>query len=187
MFPARSSCQRCSPFWVIRRTNGTVYPDRWSRPGLSVLVRSAFPSEHVPDRQEYDLEVQAQTPVLHVLHIVFDPLLHLFHFLRFTAVAIDLSGARNSRIYEVSHLVLLDNSGILIELALDLRPWSNDGHATHQNVDKLRQFVQVGFPKESAYAGNARIVLGCLLFRVGVNNHGSELVAFEQFVLPAKP
>src|SRR5690606_18563625 len=53
--------------------------------------------------------------------------------------------------------------------------------------DKLRQFVQVGFPKESAYAGNARIVLGCLLFRVGVNNHGSELVAFEQFVLPPKP
>ena len=59
------------------------------------------------------------------------------------------------------------------------RPWPNQGHLPYQNVKKLGQLVQAGFPQEFSHLGHTGIILdrpGFPFRRFLLYLHGSELV-----------
>lgn len=49
------------------------------------------------DSQEHDLYIKPHAPIADVLKIEFDPLLHFFQFVSFTAPTVNLRPARNPR------------------------------------------------------------------------------------------
>src|SRR5690606_13908989 len=148
-----------------------------------ILISPLLASDHIPYREEDDLNIEAEAPVLHVHHVVLHALLHETGLAGFTAVTVNLGIAGDTGRHEVPYAIAFNLLGVFFQLADHVGPGADDGHVAQEYVHKLRQLVQVGLPQELSNARNAGVVLGSLKFRVGVDRHSPELIAFEQLVL----
>src|ERR1700737_2166104 len=101
--------------------------------------------------RDKNFQVEPQRPSLAIAQI------QAHHIIKFRpASPADLPQSGNTRL-DVQNSASMPNF-INFELVRKRRPWPDKRHFTPQNIPKLRQFVEAGFPQKSADFGYSGIV-----------------------------
>src|ERR1051325_2873008 len=148
-----------------------------AQPAMQSSVRVLGPEQR--DRGPHqDVEVEQHRPVLDVVEVVLDAVLHLLGAGELAAPAVDLRPAGDAGLDSVAGEIAVDR---LVELAVldglvdGVRPRTDQRQvALEHHVDELRQLVDRGLADEEADAGDARIVLGDALLRPMIGHVGVE-------------
>src|SRR5690606_31826349 len=106
-----------------------------------ILISPLLASDHIPYREEDDLNIEAEAPVLHVHHVVLHALLHETGLAGFTAVTVNLGIAGDTGRHEVPYAIAFNLLGVFFQLADHVGPGADDGHVAQEYVHKLRQLV----------------------------------------------
>ena len=118
--------------------------------------------------------------MLDVPDVFFDAAFHLPQFFGLTTETGDLRPTGDARTHEVAHHVFVDECAVFFGVFEHVRARSDERHVAEEDVDELRQFVDVGAAHEVADARFARVVLcGLFAVAVGIDVHGAEFVAVE--------
>ena len=132
-----------------------------------------------------NLQVERQRPLIDVLHVQLHPALEWN-----AAAAHHLPQAGDPRLDAEAPAMPRSIEGFVVTYRQ--RPWTDQAHIAHKNVDELRQLVDAGFAQEAADRRDARIIAnleyraadlvqvfqtGELPFRIG--NHGAKFVEPE--------
>src|SRR5439155_25697413 len=68
-----------------------------------------------------------------------------------------------------------------------LRPWTHKAHISAQDIDRLRQLVEMEAPKQAPDPGDSRIVgIGLTLVTRTSSAHGPQLEDFERLPVSAQ-
>src|SRR5262245_2346754 len=103
--------------------------------GLSVGMLLSEPAEK---RQDEDLQVEQQRPVLHVIEVVLDALLER----RVAAPAVDLGPAGHAAAHAVTQHVTWDALLELLHEGRALGARADEAHVALHDVQELRQLVE---------------------------------------------
>ena len=134
-----------------------------------------------------DFHIKPESPILYVPNVFLHSLLHLPHLFRLSSASTHLRPSRDAGEAEMPHHVLVDDLAVLGGVSEHVRPWSDDAHVSLENVEELRELVDVGTAYEIAEWEFPRVVLGGLQFvGVGVDVHGTELDARERLPVEAR-
>src|SRR5690606_5111913 len=142
-------------------------------------------------REEQDLQVEHERPVLDVIEVEFGAHADLFIRIHLATPAIDLRPAGDAGLDAVAGEVSVHDLRIekVVRLRRDrMRARSHQRQAAHERVEELRQLIDRRLADEAADAGHARIVPGhgFLRRRVGlVRIHGAELVDLDLLIVEA--
>jgi hypothetical protein len=130
-----------------------------------------FSSEDLQSGQTEDLEVEPEAPVIHVPHVVFEPLLPGHR-----VPSVHLGPPRDPG----PHVVPTGLLGRVQREVLDPeRAGSDQAHVPLQHVEQLGQLVQAGGPEEPADPADTGSIGQRLAFRITEVVHGTELVDAE--------
>src|SRR5262249_20541369 len=117
------------------------------------LIRVLLP-EAAEQREDQDLHVQQQRPVLDVVQVVLDPLLDR----RVAAPAVDLRPARDAALHAVAQHVLRDALLELLHERRPLRPRTDQAHVPEHHVDELRELVEIEAAEPDPDLGAPRVL-----------------------------
>src|SRR5690349_12064140 len=107
-------------------------------------MRVAVDAEGVPEGLQQDLQIEAETPALDVVEVVFDPLLDR----RVAPPAVDLRPAGDPRLDLVAEHVAGHTAPELLDEARTLGTRTDEAHLASEHVDELRQLVETGPSQE---------------------------------------
>src|SRR5690349_15495606 len=104
--------------------------------------------------------------------------LHLVESARFSPISVDLSPPGNSRFDLVPDHVSLYEIAINFIVCHSVRARANDTHASLQDVDELREFVEGILAQKGSDASDSRIVFLCLPYGIAIfaNSHGAKFI-----------
>src|SRR5262245_26063369 len=120
----------------VRFKNGIPVYEKHNAALVSISSSNDF-----KDRLHHDLEVQRETPVVHVPNVVIDPVLHALQGRRLATKSIDLRPASDAWLHVVAEGVATDQFGIVMIVGRGMWPWSNQRHLPTYNIEKLRQLI----------------------------------------------
>src|SRR5262245_2416568 len=117
---------------------------------------------HDIDRQQQNLDVEQDRPIVDVMQVTPDTLADLFDGVRLATPSIDLRPACNARFDPVPCSVLIDN--ILEELACSLcgnsvRSRTYQRHVAKQYIQELRNLVQARPTQKSPNSRDPWVIL----------------------------
>ena len=118
-----------------------------------------------------------------------DAVPQLSFFLDLPAVPVDLGPARDPGLDEMTHHVLPEDLGEAFRVQEHMGPGANHRHIAFQDVEKLREFIQVGLAEEPSQPGKPAVVFRHLPdMGVRIDGKGPEFVAKEfLIVFPRAP
>src|SRR5207245_58232 len=160
---------------VARNEAGNRTGAHEARRGLVCVLLPKPPEQ----RENEDLDVEQQRPVLDVVEVVLDPLLDR----GVPPPAVDLRPARDAALHAVAQPVLGDALLELLHEGRPLRPRADEAHVAEHHVDELGELVEVEAAQPDPDRGAPRILrrgphrTGVLLRIV---HHGPELVDLER-------
>ena len=143
--------------------------------------------EKCDDGEEDDSDVEPERPVLDIPDVLLYALLHFPQLFRLAAAAAHLSPSGDAGEAEMSYHVFVDDFSILLGVCQHVRSGSYDAHVAFEDIEELRELIDVGMPDEVAEREFSWVVLGGLhLVGVAVDVHGPELVTCECFPVESR-
>src|SRR5688572_19089978 len=136
------------------------------------------------EREPHDFEVEGHRPVLNVIQVVLDTLFER----GVAAPAVDLGPAGDSGLHLVAQHVLRDAVLELLDEERPFRPRADDRHIAAEDVEELRQFVEIEPSQPASDWRRPRVVLARPdgaggVFRAQV--HRTEFVDVEGLAIEA--
>lgn len=129
---------------------------------------------------DHDPEIEGKIPVLDVPNVFFHASFHLPQLFGLAAESGDLCPTGDAGAHEVTHHIFVDERAVFLSVLEHVWARPDERHIAEENIDELREFVDIGATHEVADARFAGIVLcGLLAVAVGIDTHGAEFVAVE--------
>src|SRR5271169_407679 len=104
------------------------------------------------ERHQDDLHVQPQRPVVDIIEIVLEPLVHVVIVGDFAAMTPDLRPARDARLDVVPAGITREPFDIALVVRERVRARTDDRHFADEDIDQLRQLVDAVAPEDGADA-----------------------------------
>lgn len=137
--------------------------------------------DNAPERHPEDLDVKPPGAVLEVVEVVAETAQHLLDGVR---VAVVVGGVRS---HAGTYLIQIAVARVALEDLFDkilaLRARAHEGHLATEDVEQLRQLIEVVGADEAADLGQARVVIAGVERRpggLGVRAHRAEFVDLER-------
>lgn len=110
--------------------------------------------------------------------------MHVFDGLGLSSAAVDLGPAGDAGTDVMAYHVLLYLGAVVFGMGEHVWTGADETHVTLEDIDKLGEFVDIGFTQEMAEAGNAGVIFGGLQFvTIAVDFHATELETVEIFAI----
>ena len=149
------------------------------------LIGVFLAPEHVGYCFYHDADVEQESPVLNIPQVSSYPAFHLGKFFGFSPIAGDLRPSGDSGFDKVAHHVFVNQLGIFLCMFQHMGSGTYNRHFSFENINELRQFVQIALSQEVAELGLAGIILGIQLAHKA-NAAGFVTVRMECRVLVAR-
>lgn len=101
-------------------------------------------------REEDNLDVEPERPVLDIPDVSADALFHLPQLLGLAAESRNLSPTRDTRLGEMANHVFVYQAAVYLSVMQHVRTRTHDAHVALQHVDKLRELIDVRLSHEVA-------------------------------------
>lgn len=153
------------------------------------LLESLLVSAHdLDDSPDYYHEINVKRQSSNIENVKPDPVIHLTHASSLATTARYLCQAGHARPDEVPAGVARNTAGKCFIQLGHVRARPNDRHVAKENVDELRNLVEVSFSQDCADTSHARIIPFDLLeFSAGPMRHRPKLQTGELSPAPSYP
>ncbi len=150
--------------------------------GLDTAAAQDFCFEREPE----DAEVEHQRPIASVGDVVFNTCLGKFRIRRAAAQSVDLRQSSHAGPHPMPQVIMRNQ--VLVKQAARahsgyMRSGAYERHITAQDIEELRQLVEIQTPESSPDWSDSRIILSCLRYARSillVYAHRAELVDLKQ-------
>src|SRR4051794_10811958 len=152
--------------------------------GMSVSISIGTWREH---RAHENLQVEPQRPVVDVVEVELNPVAHLVVAVGLAAKTVNLRPAGHTRLDVVTTRIERDPLFIVAVVRKRVGPRPDQRHVAHQNVEELRDLVDVGTTQELPDFRHPRIVARRLRdnFAVVKCAHGAKFDDAERLLVEA--
>lgn len=127
-----------------------------------------------------DTDVEPDAPVLHIPDITLHALFHLPEFFRSPSESRHLSPARDARLHEVAHHILIDQFRIHLGMGQHVRTGPHHTHVPLDHIPELGELVDIGPAHKITKRELPRVILrGLQLVGLLIHVHRTELITNE--------
>ena len=128
----------------------------------------------------HDAQVEPETGIADIEGIPLEPPEDLVKGLGGPAVAFDLGKTRDTGLHDTAKLIRIQYPGEVGAILIHMRTGPYNAHMTRQDIEELRQLVQVTMTEKAAHPGDPGVVVGSLLgIGFGIDAHSPELETGE--------